>query len=72
MPTISKLQTILIQAEQLHAELHKASLDTIDPAAKNMYTQMTQTVSDISKGLSQRLEQLIQRQATIAQYYQKK
>lgn len=67
MPTVQKLDVAYAHAQALHAALSAFALDTLDPSARAMWSGLSLSAETITRAIEDRRQQLLQRQATIAQ-----
>lgn len=70
MPTLTKLDQAFAQAQSLHALLATFALDTLEPSAKAMWTSQATATKTVLQSISDRRQQLLAREATIAQAQQ--
>ena len=63
LTTPQKIESAATMAQSLHASLAEFTLDTLEPAQKAAYQELTNSAAFIHQRLQQRLEQLFTLQA---------
>ena len=65
MTTLSRLDEAEAHAKMLYAELHSFSLETVNPTAKAMWTELARTTLQIATSITKRKANLLARENEI-------